>query len=65
MDREAMESAGRVMLRWLAGGASTDDAMKGFVGCSDRIYELTVAALERDGYIERGTWGKLSVWRKR
>lgn len=64
-EREAMERAGLRALKWLAKGASTDDSLKGGMECTDRIYELTIYALERDGYIERGTWGKLSVWRRR
>ena len=63
--RERMEVAGKLALKWLANGASTDDAMKPQMECNDEIYELTIYALERDGYIERGTWGKLSVWRRR
>lgn len=62
---EVVTAAERRVLKWLAGGASTDDAAMGALGLGDRLYGKVMMRLEYQGHVERGRYGALEVWRLR
>jgi hypothetical protein len=62
--RVRVEAAQKLILRWLANGASTDDAMLGALGIRADVYVVAVRELEEQGLMVLGTWGELKVWRK-
>ena len=55
------------VLHYLTIGSSTADSLRGYLGreVGDAQYVRVMTGLELEGFIRRGMWGELPVWRHR